>query len=266
MILDRLKLKRQAKQKGIGYLPFEQDGQAYNLYDMPKGFVIKGDLNLKREYLHELPDLSHVIVQGTFSCTSSHLTSLEGAPKEVGGDFDCSWNKLTSLKGAPQQVSGDFHCNHNQLTSLEGAPEKVGRNFECYNKELTSLEGAPKEVGGDFDCSCNQLTSLADLPQQVGKKIYCDDSLGAKYDLSCTKYNGFTYKKLCKSPLYQKETAMAGVRSKLPQEKTEKALSRVRSKLPQEKPPVTEEQQEAFEKTNAEFSEWLKNNPIHSAR
>ena len=73
---------------------------------------------------------------------------------KVSGDFICegtnSSNNLTSLKGAPQEVGGDFLCRENQLTSLEGAPQKVGGDFYCGKNELTSLKGAPKEVGGRF--------------------------------------------------------------------------------------------------------------------
>ena len=80
----------------------------------------------------------------------ANLTSLEGAPKEVGGDFSCNSNNLTSLEGAPKEVGGSFSCNSNNLTSLKGAPKEVGGSFSCYSNRLTSLEGAPKEVGGDF--------------------------------------------------------------------------------------------------------------------
>ena len=105
MALSKLK----AKIKGIKYLPFEQDGKTYNLYDLPKGFVIEGDLDLSNKGLTELPDLSEVVVNGDFSCANNKLTSLKGAPKEVGGDFSCAHNQLTSLEGAPKEVGGDFY-------------------------------------------------------------------------------------------------------------------------------------------------------------
>ena len=114
MAFDRLK----AKIKGRKYLPFEQDGETYNLYDMPKGFVIKGNLDLSNKGLTELPDLSEVVVKGDFDCPDNQLTSLEGAPKEVGGDFDCSVNQLASLEGSPEEVGGIFYCRTNELTSL----------------------------------------------------------------------------------------------------------------------------------------------------
>jgi len=198
MAFNRLK----AKIKGIKYLPFKQDGKTYNLYDMPKGFVIKGNLNLRGKDLTELPDLSEVVVKegfycddnqltslkgapqevgGNFICDNNQLTSLEGAPKEVGRGFYCYSNQLTSLEGAPKEVGGDFYCHSNQLTSLEGAPQKVGGYFDCHSNQLTSLEGSPKEVGGDFYCHSNQLTSLVGLPQMKEGHIRCDDSLGNKY-------------------------------------------------------------------------------------
>ena len=108
-----------------------------------------------------------------FICFSNKLTSLEGAPEKVGGNFDCSHNKLTSLEGAPERVGGDFNCAYNNLTSLEGAPKKVGRDFVCAHNNLTSLEGAPERVGGDFNCYNNNLTSLEGAPREVGGFFSC---------------------------------------------------------------------------------------------
>ena len=112
-------------------------------------------------------------VTGNFDCFELGLTSLEGAPQEVGGDFNCQGNQLTSLKEAPQTVGKGFYCSYNQLISLEGAPHIVGGNFYCHNNQLTSLEGAPQEVGGYFDCSENNLTSLEGAPQEVGGWFTC---------------------------------------------------------------------------------------------
>ena len=113
-------------------------------------------------------------IGGDFNCSNNILTSLKGAPQEVGGDFNCHWNRLTSLKGAPIEVGGDFlcHCNPN-LHSLEGAPQKVGRDFSCTYNQLISLKGAPTEVGRDFICYDNLLTSLEGAPQTVGRNFYC---------------------------------------------------------------------------------------------
>ena len=47
-----------------------------------------------------------------FNCSyCNFLTSLEGAPKEVGEDFSCAFcNSLKTLEGAPEIVGGDFIC------------------------------------------------------------------------------------------------------------------------------------------------------------
>jgi hypothetical protein len=107
-----------------------------------------------------------------FDCEGNNLTSLKGAPKEVGGYFRCGMNNLTTLEGAPQKVGG-LYCSYNKLTSLEGAPQEVGGNFGCGDNKLTSLEGAPQVVGGDFDCKENNLTSLEGAPQEVGGGFNC---------------------------------------------------------------------------------------------
>ena len=92
------------------------------------------------------------VVTGNFWCDNNKITSLEGAPQEVGGDFICRINKITSLVGAPRKVGGFFDCAKNELTSLVGAPQEVGGPFDCGDNKLTSLEGAPQEVGGHFRC------------------------------------------------------------------------------------------------------------------
>ena len=73
-------------------------------------------------------EAKNVIIKNDFSCSNcTSLTSLKGAPKEVGRDFYCSGcTSLTSFEGAPQKVGGDFYCNDcASLTSLEGAPKEL---------------------------------------------------------------------------------------------------------------------------------------------
>ena len=103
--------------------------------------------------------------EGGFYCYNNQLTTLDGAPKEVGGDFYCSNNQLTTLDGAPKEVGGGFYCYNNQLTTLDGAPKEVGGGFYCSNNQLTTLDGAPKEVGGGFYCYDNQLTTKENTPK-----------------------------------------------------------------------------------------------------
>ncbi len=139
-----------------------------------------GDVEAKNKLITSLTNELFIWtnIKGNFYCTNCNsLTSLKGAPKEVGRDFSCSYCLLlTSLEGAPEKVSGDFSCAFcHSLTSLEGAPKEVGECFYCTNcKKLKSLEGAPKEVGGSFDCEhCKSLKSLEGAPKEVGGSFNC---------------------------------------------------------------------------------------------
>jgi hypothetical protein len=80
---------------------------------------VDGWVNLEDKELTRLP-LRFGRVSKNFYCFNNYLTTLEGAPKEVGGDFSCSFNQLTTLEGAPKKVGESFYCNRNPLTSLEG--------------------------------------------------------------------------------------------------------------------------------------------------
>ena len=133
-----------------------------------------GGFDCSRQDLKDFKGVKFGRVSKWFRCDHNNLTSLEGAPKEVGDNFDCSYNNLTSLEGAPKVVVNDFRCDHNNLTSLKGAPKAVGENFECDYNSLTNLEGAPKAVGENFDCGNNKLISLKGAPKEVGKNFSCD--------------------------------------------------------------------------------------------
>jgi len=116
------------------------------------------------------------VVTGVFDCSNNELTSIEGAPQEVGRGFYCSYNQLTSLEGAPQKVGRGFNCSGNNLTSLEGSPQEVGEDFDCSYNSLKSLVGAPQKVRGAFICRKNKLKSLVGSPQEVGGYFDCSDS------------------------------------------------------------------------------------------
>ena len=76
----------------------------------------KGDLDLRRMNLTELPEiLKDITVGGSFYCYNNRLTSLDGSPKTVGGSFGCNNNLLTSLAGAPSSVGEIFYCYNNPV-------------------------------------------------------------------------------------------------------------------------------------------------------
>ena len=126
-----------------------------------------------------------------FDCSSTFITSLEGAPKKTRV-IDCSWcPELITLKGAPKEVES-INCRNcpklvsiegcpkemewfdcgccKSLKSLKGGPEIVREHFSCYQCDLKDLIGAPKEAGS-FDCSyCPDLKSLKGAPKKLTNK------------------------------------------------------------------------------------------------
>ena len=176
-IFSKLKLNSQTSRYDYdGYLD-KDILNAFFISEDKDGFTINfgkitGEFNCSELGLTSLKG-APTEVGGWFDCSYNQLTSLEGAPQEVGGRFDCSRNQLTSLEGAPTEVGGSFDCHNNQLTSLKGAPQTVKNSFYCNGNYLTSLEGAPTEVGEWFNCKRNQLTSLKGAPQTVGGAFYC---------------------------------------------------------------------------------------------
>ena len=134
---------------------------------------VDGDFDCEGQRLRDFKGVKFGMVNNYFFCYNNQLTSLEGAPQQVGSDFDCHNNQLTSLEGAPQEVGASFDCSDNSLTSLKGAPRTVSGSLYCSENSLTSLEGAPREIGGDFVCDSNQLTTLKGAPQKVEGDFYC---------------------------------------------------------------------------------------------
>ena len=78
------------------------DNDNYEEY-IGKTVKVTGDVFLKGLGFTKLP--INFTEGGSFSCSNNKLTSLKGAPKEVGANFNCSWNQLTDL-GAPKEVGG----------------------------------------------------------------------------------------------------------------------------------------------------------------
>lgn len=120
---------------------------------------VDGEVNLSEMGLKKLP-IKFGKVTGNFYCDYNKLTSLDGAPKEVGENFNCDVNQLTSLRGAPKEIGASFYCNYNQLVTLRGAPKEVAGNFYCNHNQLITLEGSPKELGHFFSCEGNPIWNI----------------------------------------------------------------------------------------------------------
>lgn len=167
-------------QTATGELLFSQDGKMYNLYKLPKNFVINGDLDISGLGLTKLPNLSTVTVTGNFNCANNNLTSLRGAPHHIGKNFSCRHNAIRDLMYMPSHIGDGIDLSENNIFSLNGAPEIVNGFFFCSSNSLVTLLGGPKIVKSDFDCSYNQLATLSYAPVQTGKS----DTLHPWFDCS----------------------------------------------------------------------------------
>ncbi len=158
------------------------------LKDLPKGYVIDGDVDLEMMMLEELPDFSHIEVKGNFDCSHNHIVSLKNAPEIVGGNFDCHFNhKLINLEGGPKFVGGDFRCFMGKnLTTLKGAPKEVRGSFDCRDNKLMSLEGGPEFVGGEFFCDGNLDKTRYEVAKDIGveKRLQAMDEKLSKVEES----------------------------------------------------------------------------------
>ena len=60
-----------------------QDGQYYEVFDLPKGFVVRGDMDLSYAGLEHLPNMDSVTIRGNYNANGNPLKSLDGIPKEI---------------------------------------------------------------------------------------------------------------------------------------------------------------------------------------
>ena len=196
LLIDEFIKKNYEIRRGTYVINKDRDiGASYTIKD---GVVdVEGNVDVKNLKLKTLTDglFRFGKVSGSFDCSDCcNLTTLEGAPEEVGWRFYCTnCSKLTSLEGAPKKVNTTFDCGGcKNITSLKGAPEEVGENFYCDNcHKLKSLEGAPKKVGEDFCCfECDGLKTLDGAPEKIGGKLYCHSCK----NLSITLRNRMKYR------------------------------------------------------------------------
>ena len=148
---------------------------SYTIKETKSGFVVdvKGDVKVKNKNIASLTNelFEFGVVSGDFKCFDcSSLTSLEGAPREVGKEFNCNGcNSLRTLEGAPEKVIDYFDCSScPSLTTLEGAPKEVGGLNCSHCESLISLEGTPQKIVYGFECvNCKSLRTLEGVPEKI---------------------------------------------------------------------------------------------------
>jgi len=99
-------------------------------------------LNLSKQNLTVLPDLSLYTKLKTLYCEKNKLTSLDNLPPNLQ-TLVCSFNQLTSLDNLPPNLQY-LHCENNELTSIEHLPITLQRLI-CRNNPIDTT---CKEVYG----------------------------------------------------------------------------------------------------------------------
>lgn len=65
---------------------------------------VTGTIHISNQNLTELPDLSNVILTGSFFCDSNQLTSLKGIPCQISGHIDCKNNRISDMSHMPRRA------------------------------------------------------------------------------------------------------------------------------------------------------------------
>lgn len=136
--------------------------------------IIKGDIDLDSEglLLHELPDLSGVIVHGDYWLSGRNcakILSMRGSPEEVTGSFLMRGSAISDLTGSPRIVGETFNISYSKnLASFSGAPEKAGEISAYYCPKITSLKGLENTIiTGRLLVSYCGVTSLEGCPKKI---------------------------------------------------------------------------------------------------
>lgn len=90
----------------------KQKGKYYNIYDLPKGFIYHGNMDLSYADLTEIPDMRTVTIRGNYDISGNRLRHITGAPAVVEGDFIIMDNFVPYLfKDKPSftKIGGKFY-------------------------------------------------------------------------------------------------------------------------------------------------------------
>jgi hypothetical protein len=152
----------------IGIL--EQNGQWYDIFNLPENFTVKGDLDLSDTKIKELP--KGLTVGGNLYLCSTPIKELPEDLK-VSGDLDLS---DTQIKELPQdlKVDGGLYLSDTQIKEL---PQGliVNGDLDLSNTPIEYLsEGLT--VGRDL-CIIN--TKIKELPEglTVGRDLYINTKI-----------------------------------------------------------------------------------------
>lgn len=92
-----------------------QGERYYDVYDLPRGFIYNGDMDLSYAGLRRLPDMSTVTINGNYDISGNSLMFYDGAPRVVEGNFYVRNNEFRNrLQSKPlgTKIGGKFFAGH----------------------------------------------------------------------------------------------------------------------------------------------------------
>jgi Leucine-rich repeat (LRR) protein len=125
-------------------------------------------LNLSRQNLTELPDLTRFRRLKNLHCSYNKLTSIDNLPYWIENIY-CSYNQITCINKLPQYLTGLF-CGHNKIKYICTLPVFLSV-LHCQNNKLVCLSDLPYlcEVVLAYN---NELQSIPYLPYGL-TEFYC---------------------------------------------------------------------------------------------
>ena len=97
-------------------------------------YMVHEPLDLSAQHLRRLPNLTDLVVGGSFNCSGNDIVSFRGCPREVGGDLICDRNpQLPNLYGLPGKVGGKIISDFGEFDSLtalrQATPELLRADY-----------------------------------------------------------------------------------------------------------------------------------------
>ena len=94
------------------------------------------------------PQTGLIDVKGGFNCSQQSLTDFKGVRfGVVDGYFNCTYNVLTSLEGAPQEVGGRFYCHDNPVS--RDTLKKIFAKMQKNTSYLAAVESLWSKIPQD---------------------------------------------------------------------------------------------------------------------
>ena len=120
-------------------------------------------LDLSNSNLHDLPNISDIIINGNLDVSNNKLKNLVGAPNKVVY-LNAFGNQIDTLVGSPQEIRM-INVGHNNLKSFKGISPKV-KDVYAYDNPIESFERLPKKLIW-FTFTCDNVKSWDHFPLSI---------------------------------------------------------------------------------------------------